>query len=132
MDIIQECPDGIFPSCLWNDSFISIEKDDDQKITTSKTESVTYTTNFKNNISFGDIVKIGLGQDGSTSQTNSTVLTKETTKTSDELGSQILYFYDAVMVEVDAKKGYRPKNVSNGAVTITMCAMSDSFTRNHN
>lgn len=56
----------------------------------------------------------------------------ETTKTSDQLGTLTLNFYDAIIVEKNSQKGYRPKNVSNGTVSITISPMSDAFSRSVN
>jgi hypothetical protein len=47
-------------------------------------------------------------------------------------GTLTLNFYDAIIVEKNSQKGYRPKNVSNGTVSITISPMSDAFSRSVN
>ncbi|MCE2617617.1 MAG: hypothetical protein ACTTKN_06825 [Phocaeicola sp.] len=54
------------------------------------------------------------------------------TVTSDQLRTLILNFYDAIIIEKNAQKGFRPKKVSNGTVSTTISPMSDAFSRSVN
>ncbi len=101
-----------------------------------KIKTTTFAANFKSSAD-GDIpigtkggsIKIGLGYDTTKSTSTSSTITIETTKESDQLGTLTLNFYDAIIVEKNSSKGYRPKNVSNGTVSITISPMSDAFSR---
>ena len=117
--------------------FINIfERDADEKITYSQNKTTTFAANFKSSAD-GDIpigtkggsIIIGLGYDTTKSTSTSSTITIETTKESDQLGTLTLNFYDAIIVEKNSSKGYRPKNVSNGTVSITISPMSDAFSR---
>lgn len=117
--------------------FINIfERDADEKITYSQNKTTTFAANFRSSAD-GDIpigtkggsIKIGLGYDTTKSTSTSSTITIETTKESDQLGTLTLNFYDAIIVEKNSSKGYRPKNVSNGTVSITISPMSDAFSR---
>lgn len=117
--------------------FINVfERDLDEKITSVQSKTTTFAANFKSSAD-GDIpvgksggsIKVGLGYDTTKSTSTSSSITIETTKTSDPLGTLTLNFYDAIIVEKNTQKGYRPKNISNGTVSITISPMSDAFTR---
>lgn len=118
---------------------IVFERDADEKITSVQNRTITFAANFKSSAEgtvpigkTGASVKVGLGYDTTKSTSTSSTITIETTKTSDQLGTLTLNFYDAVIVEKNSQKGYRPKNISNGTVSITISPMSDAFTRSIN
>lgn len=130
----------------WNISQQSLERyvlvhevDESETYKETKTYSTTYNTGFKGSAegSFGD-VKVGLGVDASKVQTNTSSVEVTTNKGDDYLGSINLYFYDSIIInEREAshrpfrkhKAGYKLKDISNGAVTVTMMPIVDSDTR---
>lgn len=117
--------------------FINVyERDADEKITTVQNKTTTYAANFKSNAegnipigSKGGSIKVGLGYDTTKSTTTSSTITIETTKSSDQLGTLTLNFYDAIIIDKNPQKGYRLKNVSNGTVSLIISPLSDSFSR---
>lgn len=118
--------------------FITVfERDEDTKITYVQNKTTTFAGTFKSNIDGtipikGGSIKVGLGYDATKSTSTGSTITIETTKTSDQLGTLTLNFYDAIIVEKNARKGYRPKNVSNGSITVTISPMRDVFSRSVN
>lgn len=114
--------------------FYIYEHDEDEKYETTQSKVTTFTHNFKSNVEGGIgkdewNVKVGLGYDSTKSTQTSSTLKIETTKGSDQLGTLTFYFYDSIIIEKDTNKGYRPKNVSNGTVTMTIMPMTETFSR---
>lgn len=110
--------------------FYVYEFDEDEIFKTTISKVTTFTHNFKSSAdgSIGGI-KLGLGYDSMQSTQTSSTLEVQTTKTSDPLGTLFVYFYDAVIVEENAVKGYHPKNVANGTVSLTIMPLTDAFTK---
>lgn len=105
--------------------FTISELDAGETYETTESYPTTYIRNFKSEGGWN--VKVGLGYDAIASAPTSSSVKITKSKTSNQLGTLLFYFYDSIIIEENPSKGYRPKNVSNGTVTMTLMPMSKTF-----